>query len=157
MVVACLYHLMTKRYRGIIGNRWKLPVIIVAVSCLAACATPPPVENSPTVPYVDYTRTKEMKKKYAGGRNFYNKGDFEHAILTLEPVWRWNPNHEEVSSYLVRSLLLSGLEFYAEQQYLSAIDRWKKALTIDPDNPKAKRYLARARLEVQKIGQADGE
>jgi tetratricopeptide (TPR) repeat protein len=106
---------------------------------------------------VDDSRFEEMHKKYAGGRNFYNKGDFEHAIRTLEPVWLWNPNYEEVASYLTRSLLLSGLELYADQRYNIAIDRWKKALMVDPGNAKAERYLVRAREELQRIGQADND
>ena len=98
-----------------------------------------------------------MNKKYGGGRNFCNKGDFENAIRTLEPVWLWDPGYEEVASYLTRALLFSGLEFYAEQRYPVAIDRWERALAVDPGNAKAERYLSRARQELLKIGQVEDE
>ena len=147
---------MTTPYRGIIGSHWKLPAIVVTTVWFAACA-PRPVAESPIAPTVDHRRLEEMNKKYCGGRNFCNKGDFENAIRILEPVWLWNPDYEEVASYLSRSLLFSGLEFYAEQRYPVAIERWERALVVDPGNPKAERYLARARQELQKIGQVEDE
>jgi len=129
----------------------------VATAWFAACASTPPVADTPIVPPVDDSRLEEMHKKYAGGRNFYNKGDFELAIHTLDPVWLWNPGYEDVTSYLSRSLLYSGLEFYADQRYPVAIDRWERALAVDPGNAKAERYIARARQELQKLGQVEDE
>ena len=146
---------MTKRHRETTTNYWKLPAIVVATACLAACAASPRVAKKPAVPPADYSRIDEMHNKYAGGRNYYNKGDFERAIGTLEPVWVWNPGYEQVASYLTRSLLLSGLEFYAEQHYTEAIDRWDRALAVDPGNDKAERYLARAREELKTIKEVE--
>ena len=148
---------MTKPYQGTKGNHWILPAIVVATAWFAACAAAPPVADSPIAPTADHSRLEDMNQKYSGGRNFCNKGDFENAIRTLEPVWLWNADYEEVASYLTRSLLFSGLEFYAEQRYPVAIDRWERALAVDPGNAKAKRYLARARQELQKIGRFEDE
>lgn len=155
-LVAFFRRVMTKPFRETTRNHWKLSAIVVATACFAACAAAPRVADTPITPPVDHNRLEEMHKKYAGGLNLYNKGDFEYAIRTLEPVWLWNPNYEQVASYLTQSLRLSGLEFYAEQRYLAAIDRWEKALAVDPGNAKVERYLTRARQELQKVGQVEG-
>lgn len=134
------------------------PAIALTAGLLVACALPPPATDPPSVdpaPPVDSTRLAEMHKKYVGGRNFYNKGEFEHAIRTLEAVWIWDPDYGQVTPYLTRSLLLSGLEYYAEQRYRVAIERWEKARVVDPGNAKAGRYIARAREELRKIGRAE--
>jgi tetratricopeptide (TPR) repeat protein len=161
---------MNKPYRGTTGNHWKLPVIVVAAVSFAACSLPLRIGDSRTTPAnsttpaspailaapaVDYSRLEEMHKKYSGGRFFFEKGEFEHAIRNLEPVWQWNSDYEQVTFYLTRSLLLSGLESYADQQYRIAIDQWEKALQVDPGNAKADRYMARAWQELQLLKQVE--
>ncbi len=159
MIVAPVSQVMGNHNWGIIGNNWKLSAIVVALVCVVACATAPPkqVPSPPVSPPVDHSRLAEMHRKFAGGRNLCNKGEFEHAIRTLEPVWLWNPGYKQVASCLSLSLLNSGLDFYVRENYTAAIERWEKAIKIAPDNAKARRYLARARQELAKMQSTEND
>ena len=48
------------------------------------------------------------------------------------------------------------MNYYAEQNYSLAIMTWEKALTVDPTNSKAERYLRKASEEAKKLGGVNG-
>jgi tetratricopeptide (TPR) repeat protein len=95
-----------------------------------------------------------LERKYNQGMRSFNKGDFDTAIKTLSEVWAQDPGFHNVSPLLVKAYLLVGMNHYSEQQYSRAIQIWERALTVDPDNSKARRYISKANEIVRKL---DGE
>jgi cytochrome c-type biogenesis protein CcmH/NrfG len=43
------------------------------------------------------------------------------------------------------------MNYYSEQQYSKAIQVWERALAVDPDNSKARRYISKANEIVSKL------
>ena len=82
----------------------------------------------------------------------FNKGDFNTAIKSLSEVWAQDPNFHNVLPLLVKTYLLVGMNYYSEQQYSKAIQVWERALAVDPDNSKARRYISKANEIVKKLG-----
>ena len=126
-------------------------VALVSV-CFASCTSVPPAvppgEPAATEPYPEHHRL------YAGGINFFNKGDFPNSIRVLEQVWVRDPGYLEVSAYLSRAYLFAGLELYAEGYYQPAIDMWESVFAVYPGHEKAHRYITRATDEMRRLDAA---
>ena len=58
-----------------------------------------------------------------------------------------DPEHADVGAHLVRAHLLLGIQSYTDGDYDRAVDQCRRALEFEPDNPKARRYLARIEEE----------
>lgn len=121
--------------------------------------TPPPVDEKPdetpdntTVPPVNMER---LEPRYASGLKHFDDGDFEMAIKDLSFVWTAEPTFHNVSSLLSRAYMFVGMNHYAEQNYADAISMWERALTVDPENRKAERYIRMASEEARKLGGMD--
>lgn len=92
---------------------------------------------------------RELEEKYKRGMQHFNKGQFDHAVGLFMEVWSASPVFHDVAKLLTKSYLLIGMGAYSRDDYEAAIDAWKKALAIDPDNVKVKRYLARTDAEFR--------
>jgi cytochrome c-type biogenesis protein CcmH/NrfG len=46
---------------------------------------------------------------------------------------------------------------YSEENYREAIVTWERALTVDPGNVKAKRYLVKAKDEASRLSSVNDE
>ncbi len=93
-----------------------------------------------------------LERKYNAGMRSFNKGDFNAAIKSLSEVWTQDPSFHNVLPLLVKTYLLVGMNYYSEQQYSKAIQVWERALAVDPDNSKARRYISKANEIVKRLG-----
>jgi len=112
-----------------------------------ATATPPPSlpKSSARAP----VNVRELEEKYKRGMKHFNKGQFDQAVGLFMEVWTASPMFHDVSKLLTKSYLLIGMGAYSRDDYAAAIEAWKRALAIDPDNVKVKRYLARTDAEFR--------
>jgi tetratricopeptide (TPR) repeat protein len=81
----------------------------------------------------------------------FNAGNFDGAIASLVKVWTVQPDYYSVSDLLAKAYIFVGMRYYSENKHVEAIENWHKALSVDPTNSKAKRYLAKAEEELQKL------
>jgi tetratricopeptide (TPR) repeat protein len=113
---------------------------------------PPAVAPTPhptvTVPLA--ADAGELEDKYKRGMQHFNKGQFDKAVGLFMEVWTGDPDFHDVSKLLTKSYLLIGMRLYSRDDYAAAIEVWKKALAIDPDNIKVKRYLSRTDAEFKR-------
>ncbi len=116
-----------------------------------------------SVPATDSSRPatvpdKALDELYRRGMSSFNAGRFDDAIRSLSKVWTAQPDYYNVAELLTKAYLFVGMGLYSDNKYEEAIDAWQKALTIDPTNSKAKRYLSKAHEELQRLsGVTDGQ
>lgn len=113
----------------------------------AASATTGADRADRTVPALD----KALDERYRKGMGLFNAGDFDGAIASLLQVWTVEPDYYSVSDFLAKAYIFVGMRYYSENKHAEAIETWRKALNVDPANSKAKRYLAKAEEELQKL------
>ncbi|UCG50788.1 MAG: PorV/PorQ family protein [Candidatus Latescibacterota bacterium] len=111
-----------------------------------AVPTPKPVEVKR--PPVD---AEELENKYDRGMEYFNDGNFRRAVELFTDVWSADPSFHDVSNILTRAYLFIGIRLYSEDNYSEAMEIWKKVLSIDPQNAKAKRYLRKTADEIKKV------
>jgi tetratricopeptide (TPR) repeat protein len=98
-----------------------------------------------------------LDKRYGMGIEYFDNGDFTAAIKALSEVWAVDAKFRNVSPLLAKAYLFVGMNYYAEQNYGQAIMMWEKALTVDPKNSKAERYLRKASEEARALGGLSGQ
>ena len=115
----------------------------------AASAPAPASKTAPVEPSVDVAA---LEPKFNEGLRFFEKGDFDAAVVKLQEVWTVAPDFHNVRELLAKTYLFIGMKMYSEERYGEAITTWERALTVDPGNPKARRYLLKAREEESRLG-----
>jgi len=95
--------------------------------------------------------------KYSEGLRHFEDGDFDGAVRRLHEVWVVEPNFHNVTEILTKAYLFIGMKQYSEENYQEAIVTWERALTVDPGNVKAKRYLVKAKDEASRLSSVDDE
>jgi tetratricopeptide (TPR) repeat protein len=80
-----------------------------------------------------------------------------HDLSALEA----NPDHAEARRHLerlrahlapqVETLVESGRAHYLQEDLQSALDQWRRALLVDPDNPRAVEYVERANRLLENL------
>lgn len=113
---------------------------------------PDPIPDSTDPVVISGSDLAHLEKSYRAGISYFEKGDFKRAIAGLSDVWAVDPQFHNVSQLLSKAYLFVGMNYYAEQNYTQAITMWEKALTVDPTNTKAERYLRKASEEARKLG-----
>jgi len=94
---------------------------------------------------------RTLDEKYRSGIAEFNAGRFDRATELFLKVWTARPDYYNVTELLTKAYLFVGMGYYSDNKYPEAIDAWQRALTVDPDNSKAKRYLSKTREEMQKL------
>jgi tetratricopeptide (TPR) repeat protein len=97
---------------------------------------------------------KSLDQQYRAGIAAFDAGNFDRAAESFLKVWTVQSGYFNVSELLTKAYLFVGMGFYSDGKYSEAIEAWQKALTVDPGNSKAKRYLSKTREEMQKLGGA---
>ncbi len=105
-------------------------------------------------PHVDLAA---METRYKRGMDYFEAGDFDRATRSLLELWTIDPDFHDVSNILTKAYLLVGMQFYSQEQYDKAIESWEKALKIEPNNIKAKRFLMKTKGEIEKLGGVSNE
>jgi tetratricopeptide (TPR) repeat protein len=96
-----------------------------------------------------------LEPKYQEGLRYFEKGDFDLAVKRLAEVWAVAPDFHNVTELLTKTHLFTGMRDYSEGKYEKAIRAWEMALTVDPGNLKAKRYLRKVREETNRLGRVN--
>lgn len=109
---------------------------------------PPPASPAPESASVE---NKVLDEQYRRGMAKFNAGDFNGAIRSLAVVWTADPDYHNVRDLLAKAYIFVGMEYYSDNKHAEAIETWRKALNVDPDNEKAARYLGKAEEELQKL------
>ena len=92
-----------------------------------------------------------LESTYSEGLQNFEKGDFDVAVRRFQEIWVAAPDFHSVTELLTKAYLFMGMKKYSEENYEEAIVIWEKALTVDPDNSKAKRYLQKAKEEASRL------
>lgn len=95
----------------------------------------------------------KISQSYDRGLEYFKHGKLDKAIKEWEFVHKELPSYEQVESNLIKSYLFNGLDIYNSGNLEESIKIWEKILRIAPQNTKAMRYINRARIEAEKIGQ----
>ncbi len=93
-----------------------------------------------------------LETKYNKGMRYFEDGNFEEATRFFMEIWTIDPGFHNVSTLLTKAYLLMGMQFYSQEQYEKAIDIWERALKVDPQNVKVKRFLIKTKDEMEKLG-----
>ncbi len=112
----------------------------------------------------------ETVNLYNDALQAYNRGEYRKAMTGLERLIALEPGHEEAKNLhamakrkltpltkaeedRIRSLYLSGMQFFAKDEYTKAIEEWQKILAIDPTNDSVKRNIDEARERSRQLGE----
>jgi tetratricopeptide (TPR) repeat protein len=96
-----------------------------------------------------------LQLKYSEGLKYFEEGDFDRAVRRLHEVWIVEPGYHNVTELLTKTYVFIGLKSYSEERYQDAIVTWERALTVDPDNVKARRYLRKAKEEASRLSSVE--
>jgi tetratricopeptide (TPR) repeat protein len=99
---------------------------------------------------------RALEARYRTGLARFEHGDYAGAAEVFAEIWAVDRNFQEVAQLLAQSYLLAGMQLYSEERFFDALQTWEKVLTVDPNNSKAKRYLARLREEISTLKGAHG-
>lgn len=94
---------------------------------------------------------REISQAYSSGQECFEQGDLAKAIEYWETVERIYPGYMSVREYLVKAYKFVGVKYYGQNLLQEAIESWKKALSIDPDNREIKSYISRTENEILKL------
>ena len=97
-------------------------------------------------------------------QNARAEAELEHdytAIDLYERALDANPKHQEARQELnklrsrlsgrVDTLIEEGRKFYRDEDLSKALVQWNRALLVDPDNQRARAYVARAERQIQNL------
>ncbi len=106
-------------------------------------------------------RRIENQRLFEEGKSAYDERQFEQALPIFEGVLRQDPRHVEARRYLtltrealkpvVEAHFRAGLQHYLIEHYQEALDEWRKALRIDPENEAILGYAERAEEKIKAL------
>ncbi len=121
----------------------------VALRSRNETAGPP---SSASTPAADPERLREG---FDAGMRAFQRGNYETAVRRWREVWELSPSYGQVASSLVKAYQLLGIQAYTGGDYTRAIENCRRALEIDPDDEKSRRYLARIEEERASVEEID--
>jgi len=92
-----------------------------------------------------------LDENLAKAQSLLSEGRGGEAIDLLEMNLRARKEHEESRKLIVQTLSASALENYRSSNYDLAVEYWKKLLSYDPKNSKAREYMKRAQKLSKKV------
>ena len=125
----------------------------------------------------DYTETNKKLKiieLFDGAVKTFGDGRYDETAKQLGELLRIDPTHQEARTLLVRAqrrmtpltgkekeqvraLYIEGMKFFTQNDYASAIERWKKILDIDPDNESVAKNIEEAQKRLQNTATPEGK
>lgn len=63
------------------------------------------------------------------------------------------PSKDQVWVRKVNEAILAGISSYRAGEYKAALDRWSEALSLDPSNQEARKYIANVKQKLARLGQ----
>jgi tetratricopeptide (TPR) repeat protein len=116
-----------------------------AAAATTAAAAPPRRRPAPSP-----EEAAETEALYAKGVGVFRQGRTSEAVEYWEIVWKRDPEHGGVREYLTKGYMILGMEQYTSGRLADAIETWRRALEIKPDDQKALLYVERATSELAK-------
>jgi len=106
-------------------------------------------------------RRIENQRLFESGKAAYEEGQYEQALPIFETVLRQDTRHAEAKRYLeltrkaltpvVDAHFRAGLQQYLVEHYEEALEEWRKALRIDPENEAILGYAQRAEEKIKAL------
>jgi cytochrome c-type biogenesis protein CcmH/NrfG len=113
-------------------------------------------------------RRLQIVNLYNDALQLFNDGDYQTSITKLEQLLRLQADHEEAKNLLalakrkttpltdeekaeIRRLYLSGMQYFAKDEYAKAIAEWEKILKIDPTNESVQRNIDEAKERQRQL------
>jgi tetratricopeptide (TPR) repeat protein len=120
----------------------------------AAGVTPPAA--APARPRPTLSR-RELDALYRRGLAAMEQHRADDALRYWEIVWSADSTYARVGDYLKREYLMRGMNSFAAGKLEEAVALWEKVLTVDPDDVRAKGYIARAEKQLARTRELLGE
>jgi len=92
-----------------------------------------------------------VDENFSKAQSLLSEGRGEEAIDLLEMNLKARKEHKESRKLIVQILSATALESYRSSNYDMAVDYWKKLLSYDPKNSKAREYMKRAQKLSRKV------
>jgi tetratricopeptide (TPR) repeat protein len=106
-------------------------------------------------------RRIESQRLFDSGKTAYDEAQYEQALTIFEGILRQDPRNAEAKRYLaltrealkpvVDAYFRAGLQHYLVERYEEALNEWKKALRIDPENDAILGYARRAEEKIKAL------
>lgn len=106
-------------------------------------------------------RRLQNQQLFESGKAAYEERHYEQALPIFESVLQQDARHSEAKRYLaltrealkpvVETHFRNGLQHYLAEEYKEALDDWRKALRIDPDNEAIVGYAQRAEEKIRAL------
>lgn len=125
-----------------------IPRLEAAVQRARAAARAASAARSAAPPAPNAASREEARRNFARATDLLRAGRRDEAIRWLEVVRTLDPTHAAAVRVLVQEYQVQGLEAFAAGRLQVAVERWQRALDVDPANPRTQAYLARAREQL---------
>lgn len=132
-------------------------------SALPKTASPPPggapgvaPPAAPARPRPTLSR-RELDALYRRGLAAMEQHRADDALRYWEIVWSADSTYARVGDYLKREYLMRGMNSFAAGKLEEAVALWEKVLTVDPNDVRAKGYIARAEKQLARTRELLGE
>ncbi len=120
----------------------------VATSSLPAAVPSPP---TPSYGSLSPERQREISDLYRRGMSEAERNRRDNALRYWEMVWSEAPDYQQVADHLKGEYLARGMEAFAAGDLDRAIQYWEDTQKIDPNDARARGYLARAQEQRTRI------
>jgi tetratricopeptide (TPR) repeat protein len=100
---------------------------------------------------------RELDALYRRGLAAMEQHRADDALRYWEIVWSADSTYARVGDYLKREYLIRGMNSFAAGKLEEAVALWEKVLVVDPDDVRAKGYIARAEKQLARTRELLGE
>jgi len=108
-----------------------------------------PAASAPREP-LSPEEAAELASLYEKGVAEFKQGRIAEAVDYWEIVWRRDRSYGEVKGSLTKGYLIEGMGHYTAGRLPEAIETWRRALEVEPEDQKALAYVERATSELAK-------
>ncbi len=109
-------------------------------------------------PVVEATAAQkaEASRYYHLGLERYSARQTDMAVRLWEIALSLDPSQSGASAALVREYLLRGMAAFGRGQFAEAEKQWARAVQLDPSDARARTYLQRARVQMERTRELTG-
>jgi cytochrome c-type biogenesis protein CcmH/NrfG len=94
---------------------------------------------------------RQVDALYSSSRDAFEAGNLRTAITGWEQVEAMAPNYQSVREYLVTAYKFVGVEYYGQNKLAEAVEVWKAAQRLNPNNAEISEYIRRTESEIRKL------
>lgn len=93
----------------------------------------------------------EAASLYRTAQAQFENGDLQAAVRNWETVENMAPDYQSVRKYLINAYKYLGVELYGNNNLNDAVEVWKKAEKLNPNNEEIVNYIKRTLNEMKKV------